>query len=89
MSTGFPAANAPALAAATAQLWLRDELAYAWRAAQNEAVAAYEARRPVAGAPPGRRPHTGARAGRPHRGPTWQGWSSPRTRSCCDWPRMA
>jgi hypothetical protein len=50
MSTGFPAANAPALAAATAQLWLRDELAYAWRAAQNEAVAAYEAWRATRGA---------------------------------------
>jgi hypothetical protein len=53
MSTGFPAANALALAAATAQLWLRDELAYAWRAAQTEAVAAYEAWR----ATPGRDAH--------------------------------
>jgi hypothetical protein len=65
MSTGFPAANAPALEAATAQLWLRDELAYGWRAAQNEAVAAYEAWRATPGARRTRRVHRRAGPRRP------------------------
>jgi hypothetical protein len=42
--------NVLALAAAADALWFRDELAYAWRTAHGEAVAAYEAWR----ASPGR-----------------------------------
>jgi hypothetical protein len=41
------------LAAEADALWFRDELAYAWRTAQDEAVAAYEAWR----ATPGRAAH--------------------------------
>ena len=39
-----------ALAEEADELWFRDELAYAWRVAQDEAVAAYEAWRDSAGA---------------------------------------
>ena len=53
MNSGSPAANVLALAAAADQQWFRDELAYAWRTAQDEAVAAYEAWR----ATPGRTTH--------------------------------
>jgi hypothetical protein len=35
--------NILALAEDADELWFRDELAYAWRVAQDEAVAAYEA----------------------------------------------
>jgi hypothetical protein len=42
-----------ALAAVADRLWLRDELAYAWRTAQDEAVVAYQAWR----ATPGRATH--------------------------------
>ena len=42
--------NILALAEEADELWFRDELAYAWRVAQDEAVAAYDAWRDSPGA---------------------------------------
>jgi hypothetical protein len=42
--------NILALAEEADELWFRDELAYAWRVAQDDAVAAYEAWRDSSGA---------------------------------------
>jgi hypothetical protein len=42
--------NVLALAEEADELWFRDELAYAWRVAQDEAVAAYDAWRDSPGA---------------------------------------
>ena len=50
MNTNDPSINILALAAQTDELWLRDELAYAWRVAQDEAVSAYRAWCETAGA---------------------------------------
>ena len=43
MSTSSPDIDMAAIAAEGDAVWFRDELAYAWRAAQDEAVAAYRA----------------------------------------------
>jgi len=43
MNTENPAINLLALAADADAVWFRDELAYAWRTAHDEAVVAYDA----------------------------------------------
>ena len=43
MSNRDPSINILALAAEADALWFRDELTYAWRVAQDDAVSAYRA----------------------------------------------